>query len=187
MSADDPVQPDFEALERIAQEKAGQRNLLFALIGNMSYCWSNNESMFIYVLQYLIRTDEITATIIFGTLNTTRARIDLVERLAEAKLADKDAATQLRRIIRRFNECTKLRNEFNHSVFKTDSEGAITHTHSMRIQRRNGQLHLGELKPVDQQRIEAMGAAIKKMVKLNREIWQFLPMLRQAMDDTECT
>ncbi|MDD7910869.1 hypothetical protein PUV47_13155 [Pseudovibrio exalbescens] len=181
MPEDEPLQPDFDALQRIAQEKAGERNLIFALIGNMSYCWSNNESMFIYMLQYLMRTDEITATIVFGTLNTTRARLDLVERLAEAKLTDPEVTRQLRRIIRLFNESTRLRNEFNHSVFKTDAEGAITHTHSMRIQRKNGQLHLGEVKPVDQARIASMGASIKKMVKLNREIWAFLPTLKAAM------
>jgi hypothetical protein len=37
----------------------------------------------------LMETDEATAAIVFATLNTTRARIDLIERLAKIKVGDK--------------------------------------------------------------------------------------------------
>jgi hypothetical protein len=37
----------------------------------------------------LMETDEATAAIVFATLNTTRARIDLIERLAMIKVGDK--------------------------------------------------------------------------------------------------
>ncbi|WP_068083737.1 hypothetical protein [Polycladidibacter stylochi] len=175
------IEPDFDELDRVAPSKAGRRNLLFGLIGNISYSWSNNESMFIYILQYLMRTDEITATIVFGTLNTTRARLELVERLANAKLNDPATAKELRRIIRLFNQSTKMRNEFNHSMFRLNEEGDITHTHSMRIQRKNGELSLGEVKAIDDARIHGMAKAIEQMVQLNREIWKFLPKLKRAM------
>ena len=47
------------------------------------------ESLFIYILMLLMETDEATAAIVFATLNTTRARIDLIERLAKIKVGDK--------------------------------------------------------------------------------------------------
>ncbi|MTI17988.1 hypothetical protein E1162_12145 [Rhodobacteraceae bacterium RKSG542] len=176
-------EPDFEALERSAASHAKQRTRLFALMGNMNYCWSNNESMFIYILQYLMQTDEITATLVFGTLNTTRARTELVERLSGVKLRRKDMVRDLRRIIRVFNDVTKVRNEFNHAMFKIDQEGAITHTQTMRIQRKHGQLQLGEVKPIDDERVKQMQASITKMVRLNREIWHFLPRLKEYMQN----
>lgn len=61
------------------------------LIGNLVHCWSNNESLFIYILMLLMETDEATAAIVFATLNTTRARIDLIERLAKIKVGDRKA------------------------------------------------------------------------------------------------
>ncbi|KZK77245.1 hypothetical protein PsAD13_04722 [Pseudovibrio sp. Ad13] len=176
--------PDFDELDRIAPNKAGRRNLLFALIGNINYSWSNNESTFIYILQHLMQTDELTATLVFGTLNTTRARLELIERLADAKLKNVALKKKLRRILRIFNESTRLRNEFSHATFKQNQQGEITHTHSMRIQRKNGQIQLGEIKAVDDARITQMGNAIEKLVKLNREIWAFLPELQQAMTHT---
>ncbi|KZL14401.1 hypothetical protein [Pseudovibrio sp. Ad37] len=141
--------PDFDELDKIAPNKAGRRNLLFALIGNINYSWSNNESTFIYILQHLMQTDELTATLVFGTLNTTRARLELIERLADAKLKDVALQKKLRRILCIFNESTRLRNEFSHATFKQNQQGEITHTHSMRIQRKNGQIQLGEIKAVD--------------------------------------
>ena len=37
----------------------------------------------IYVLMILLRTNEASAAVVFATLNTTRARLDLIQRLAK--------------------------------------------------------------------------------------------------------
>ena len=42
-------------------------------MGHLICSWSNNESLFIYVLMILLRTDEASAAVVFATLNTTRA------------------------------------------------------------------------------------------------------------------
>jgi hypothetical protein len=49
----------------------------------MNYMWTNTESLLIHVIAGLCGTDKDKAVIIFLTLNTTRARIDLVDRLAK--------------------------------------------------------------------------------------------------------
>src|SRR5690606_145654 len=53
------------------------------LIGKLNYTWTNTESLLIHLIAGLAKVDKETAVIIFLTLNTTRARIDLVERLAK--------------------------------------------------------------------------------------------------------
>ncbi|MEP3275753.1 MAG: hypothetical protein ABJN26_16385 [Stappiaceae bacterium] len=179
-----PPSPDFENLDTISHETAGRRNLILGLMGNISYCWSNNESMFIYIIMALMGTDETSAAIIFATLNTTRARVELVERLAKAKLTDPELGKELRRIVRVFNECTKIRNEFNHSMFKVNELGDITHTQSMRVQMRGDNLSFGELKEIDGRRLREIGNTIKRLVRLNREIWRFLPLLQAEMSQT---
>jgi hypothetical protein len=128
-----PPKPDFDMLTAAAPASADRRTFVLALIGNLICSWSNNESLFIYVLMILQRTDEASAAVVFATLNTTRARLDLIQRLAKIRVSDKALAKSLTALIERFMESTKVRNELNHCMFIFDSSGAITHTQSMRL------------------------------------------------------
>ena len=58
-------------------------NDVLMLVGKLNYTWTNTESLFIYLIAHLLNTNKEAATVIFLTLNTTRARIDLLERLAK--------------------------------------------------------------------------------------------------------
>jgi len=176
-----PPRPGFEAIEAVASDTASRRTLILALIGNISFSWSNNESMFVYVLMLLLDTDEVSAAVVFSTLNTTRARLDLVQRLAALKLAGKPAAAGLEDLIKRFNAATKTRNEFNHCVFGMDETGVITHTHSLRITENRGRLTFGSVRPMDDARLEEMERAVADLKALNRDLWDFLPVLESAL------
>jgi hypothetical protein len=176
-----PPKPDFAAIEAAAHGSANRRTFIMALIGNLVYTWANNESMFIYVLMVLMNTDETSAAVVFTTLNTTRARLDLVERLAKLKINDKPVQKALDRIVTQFNELTKLRNEFNHCMYTLNENGEITHTHSIRMQDVKGKLQLGVVRKMDDARINDILAAIRTMTKLNRDIWDFLPRLQNSL------
>ena len=84
-----PPKPDFEAIAASAPATADRRTQILALIGNLVSSWSNNESLFIYVLMILQRTSQESAALTFATLNTTRARLDLIQRLAKITITDK--------------------------------------------------------------------------------------------------
>ncbi|WP_293868076.1 hypothetical protein [uncultured Alsobacter sp.] len=177
-----PDPPDFAALEAAAPATADRRSMILALIGNVVFSWSNNESMFIYVLMVLIETDDVSAAIIFATLNTTRARLDLVQRLAKVKVEDKATARALEELVERFNAATRLRNEFNHSMYTLDDKGEITHTSSTRVhETRKGGLQLGVSRAMNDERIREMVKAIEEMKSLNRDLWAFLPRLQAAV------
>jgi hypothetical protein len=176
-----PTKPDFEAIEAAALDSADRRTMILALIGNLVFSWSNNESMFIYVLMILLETDEVSAAIVFATLNTTRARLDLVQRLAKAKLRDPDTAKALQKLIDRFNTCTRIRNEFNHCMYTVSDRGDITHTHAMKIRETAGQLVLGEVRAMDDNRIQELIKTVNNLKKLNRELWDILPRLQQGV------
>jgi hypothetical protein len=180
-----PPKPDFQAIEAAAHGSADRRTMILALIGNLIFSWSNNESMFIYVIMLLMRTDEGSAAIVFTTLNTTRARLDLIQRLAKAKLAHKPTARALDKIIDRFNACSRVRNEFNHCMYTLNERGEITATHSLRIHEEAGGLRLGTIRPMDDARISELTATITELKKLNRDIWEFLPKLEQQMTPTK--
>jgi hypothetical protein len=172
-----PPRPQFEAIETAALETASRRTLILALIGNISFSWSNNESMFIYILMLLLDTNQTSAAIIFSTLNTTRARIDLVQRLAAVNIADREVSLRLKGLVERFNACTRARNEFNHCMYAIDAAGEITHTHSMKISETRGGIKFGAVKPINDDRVLEMQETIRELKALNRDLWDFLPTL----------
>jgi hypothetical protein len=177
-----PPKPDFAAIEAAAHQSVNRRTFILAVIGNLVYSWSNNESMFIYVLMLLMRTDETSATVVFATLNTTRARLDLVERLAKIKIKDRAIEKELDRIVAKFNEFTRIRNEFNHCMYTVDQHGEITHTHSIRMHTGRGGLQLGVVRKLDEPRIQEMLDAVRSLTRLNRDIWDFLPRLQAHLE-----
>lgn len=172
-----PPKPNFDALAAAAPASADRRTAVLALIGNLICSWSNNESLFIYVLMILLKTDEASAAIVFATLNTTRARLDLIQRMAKIRVVDKSIAMSLTRLIERFGESTKVRNELNHCMFIFDASGAITHTQSMRLAETKSSLRFGEMKPVDEGRLQHMLQTTNEMTRINRDIWELLPVL----------
>lgn len=172
-----PPKPDFDLLAAAAPASADRRTSVLALIGNLICSWSNNESLFIYVLMILLRTDEASAAVVFATLNTTRARLDLIQRLAKIKVTDKALARSLTALIERFSESTRVRNELNHCMFIFDSKGAITDTQSMRLMETRSSLKFGEIKPLNESRLQEMLQTTREMTKINREIWDLLPRL----------
>jgi hypothetical protein len=129
-----------------------------------------------------MNTDEASATIVFSTLNTTRARLDLVGRLAKIKIADKAVGKTLDRIVSRFNDLTKIRNEFNHCLYTVDSSGEIINTQSIKVQEVRGRMQLTAPRKMDDARINEMLGAIRNLTKLNRDIWDFLPRLKEYLD-----
>jgi hypothetical protein len=152
--------------------------MISALIVNLVFSWSNNESLLIYILMLLLKTDDVSATVVFGTLNTTRARLDMISRLAKLNIKNREVDARLAKIIERFNAYTRIRNEFNHCIYTVDPQGVITHTQSIRIAEVRGQLQLGSVKPMDQIRIKEIMATVQQLKELNREIWVSCLFLR---------
>jgi hypothetical protein len=177
-----PRQPDFAAVEAAAPAFAARQNEILAQIGAMGLGWSNNESMLVYVLMILLDTDEVSAAIVFSTLNTTRARVDLIRRLAMVRITDPVVAQTLTRLLKRFDAYTQIRNEFNHCVYSLNEFGEITHTQLMRVQERKSALSLGEMRPMDAARVKEIKETNRQLKRLNRDLWAFLPELRQHIE-----
>ena len=125
-----PPPPDFKAIDAAALRTADRRTRVLALVGNLVFCWSNNESMLIYLLMLLLKVDPPSAAIVFSTLNTTRARLDLIDRLAKAKIRDRTLLSSISKLTRKFAELTRDRNELNHCIFALN-EQAQHHTYAV--------------------------------------------------------
>ena len=181
MTTDLPDPPDFTTLDRKAAQGAKERTRTLALIGHLVFAWSNNESIFIYLLQILLRADFKGAAIVFVSLNTTRARMDLIRRLAKARVSDPELVKKVEKMIERFSECTKVRNDFNHCIYQLDEQGVITHTNVLRLKETKTDVEFAELRPFDEKREREIQRTIRKLMMLNREIWEFLPVLQESI------
>lgn len=176
-----PDPPDFNAIEIAARETVASRANLMALIGQLVFSSSNNESLLIYILMILLQTDEASAAIVFSTLNTTRARLDLVTRLARIKIDDRETRAVFDQLIKDFNDTNQVRNEFLHAMYTVDAKGAITHTQTMRLVMKGGKISFGQQHAIDQKRLDGILKACADLRSLNRRIWDVLPRLQEAV------
>lgn len=176
-----PQAPDFAALEAAAKAGNEERQKFLALVGDLNFSWSNNESLFIYVLMLLTGTDEIKAAIIHATLNTTRARLDLVQRLSKVVLPDGSVRRELDEIVNAFSNSTRLRNDLTHATFVPASDGGVPHTQSMKLQEGGKKLRFGATRSLDEERLAEIHEAVQGLKTLNRRIWAFLPLLEEAL------
>ena len=98
-------------------------NDVLMLVGKLNYTWTNTESLFIYLIAHLLNTNKEAATVIFLTLNTTRARIDLLERLAKISSTTPESKAAVLEITSRMTREQRLRNKYNHCIYSFDEIG----------------------------------------------------------------
>ncbi|WP_417586098.1 hypothetical protein [Nitrincola sp.] len=144
------------------------------LVGKLNYTWTNTESLLIHFIAGLARIDKETATVIFLTLNTTRARIDLVERLSKLDKIAREQRSAVLDITSRLLGQAKLRNRYNHCIYAFDAEGGNPRTILMRIADRKDTLKMGQSHPLNDAAAEDIEAAINELALINQAIWQVI-------------
>lgn len=175
-----PTPPDFAALEAAAADGAQDRERLMTLIGALSVAWSNTESVLIYVLMVLLRTDDVSAALVYGTLNTARARADLVSRLAQVRLRDEALRAELEALLKDLEKCGTLRNDLQHASYEFDAAGRPLRTHSMRVEKNRRAMRFGRPREIDAPRLERIAEVTGRLGRINRMLWSLLPRLDAA-------
>lgn len=147
---------------------------LLLLVGHMNYSWSNTESLLIHLIAGLAGTDKTSAVIIFLTLNTTRARLDLVERLAKSGRSAPELRDRILELTGRIRRHQALRNHYSHSLYSFDVESGAARTITMRIADRKTGLKMGQSDAVDAEAIERVVETIDALRQLNHDIWTLI-------------
>ena len=141
------------------------------LIGQLNYTWTNTESLLIHMIAGLAKVDKETAIVIFLTLNTTRARVDLVERLAKMQKTLPACRGEILRATQRLADEAKLRNKYNHCIYSFDPDSGQGLTQSMRIFESRDEIKYGKVEKLDGAEIERIRASINALVSINRTFW----------------
>lgn len=140
----------------------------------MNYMWTNTESLLIHMIAGLAGTDKETAVVIFLTLNTTRARVDLVERLTKLDRRDPDERDRILECTRALSRLSGVRNHFNHCIYSFDAEGGNAQTILMRISDRKTGIRMGRADPIDSAELKRVEEALADLADLNQRFWNVI-------------
>jgi len=144
---------------------------ILLLLGQLNYTWTNTESLLIYLIAGLARVDKETAIVIFLTLNTTRARIDLVERLAKMSKTPQPLREEILALTSSLGREAALRNKFNHCIYSFDPESGQGVTQLMRIFEDKSEIKYGKVERLDDREIARIQTCISSITAINRRIW----------------
>lgn len=143
---------------------------LLLLVGQLNYSWTNTESLLIHVMERLMATRKDVATIVFLTLNTTRARLDLVERLAKLPATEEDDRRFVFDITGRMRRASGMRNKYNHCIYGFDADGVIESAQLMRIADYGNTLLYGRTERIDDMEMKKIQDSISDIVAVNHDI-----------------
>jgi hypothetical protein len=140
--------------------------------GTLNYVWTNTESLLIHLIAGLGGMSKDAAMVIFLTVNTTRARLELVDRLAKLASTPPEQRKAILALTQRFHKEAPLRNKYNHCIYSFDPAEGTVSTILMRIADRKDDLRIGRADRADAQQLDALDAAIARIQALNLDIWQ---------------
>ncbi|SIN78439.1 hypothetical protein SAMN05444002_0372 [Vannielia litorea] len=143
-------------------------------VGRLNYAWTNTESLLIHLIAGLAKTEKDVAVVIFLTLNTTRARVDLVERLAKLPTVSTELRKDVLEVTSALTREGGLRNKYNHCIYSFDPESGGLQTIMMRIQDRKEAIRMGKTERVNAAESASIDASIAKLEQLNRSIWALI-------------
>ncbi len=147
---------------------------ILLLVGQLNYTWTNTESLLIHLIAGLARVDKETAIIIFLTLNTTRARIELVERLAKMQKTPAACRQAVLAVTSKLTRQGKLRNKYSHCIYSFDESGSHGSTQLMRIVDGKDDLKYGKIEALDDKEIGRIQASIDDIKEINKDIWSIV-------------
>ncbi|AMS41086.1 hypothetical protein N7E70_010585 [Aminobacter sp. NyZ550] len=143
-------------------------------VGQLNYTWTNTESLLIYLIAGLAKVDKETAIIIFLTLNTTRARLDLVERLAKMAKTPQACRDAVLSVADQLTHQGKLRNKYSHCIYSFDETGTRASTQLMRIFDSKDSVRYGKNEELDDNEMHRISASIEAIRDINRQIWKIV-------------
>lgn len=147
---------------------------LLNLVGKLNYTWSNTESLLIYVISDLIGADKETAIVVFLTLNTTLARLDLIERLAKMARTDPRSRAEALSIVAAMKREAKVRNKYTHCIYSFSDDGEIESTQLMRIADFGDDLRYGKMEDLDEAELASLEATIASVVEINHSLMGYV-------------
>lgn len=143
-------------------------------IGRLTYVWTNTESLLLHLIAGLLEIDKERALILFLTLNTTRARVDLVERLAKHAAMPAPRLRRMLALMRQLSALSGERNLYSHAIYAFDPEQGEVSAIQMRIADRATDIRMGRRRRLDAQAVADLRGTVGRIAALNADLWRLI-------------
>ena len=153
-------------------------DIVLQLLGRMNYAWTNTETLLVHFIAGLAGVDKETAIVIFLTLNTTRARFDLVDRLAKMGRIGGKGRDEILSFTAQMKEVLKHKNQYNHCLYSFDADGGNAKTIMMRIAETKHSIKFGKEKNLNDEEMKRIRDSIDRIEGLNRSAWRLIVAYR---------
>jgi len=160
----------------MTNEAKAQQDEIHLAVGVLIASWANAESAFSAIAARLLGTDDTGATLAYFSLSSNYARMNFLKALAQERL-DEPRVAELDKLIDRFKNPTRTRNELAHAEYVLDLDTlAYTETCSI-VTTELDKRPMRISKPFDKNRMNEIKTATQNIGELNRSIWQFYKTL----------
>jgi hypothetical protein len=153
---------------------------IYLAIGSLVVNWANNESIFLAMLQTVMGGDAPAGNIVWYSQRTTKARLDLLLRLCQSKIADKALLRDIRKAASQFRGFTRARNFYCHGLYRYDERLRLIEVVSVSISDEGEPLRPTQ-KPFTRATFNELADTINKLTTLNRDLWALVPRLASAL------
>jgi len=152
----------------------------YIAIGGLVVNWSNNESVFMAMLQALIASGDHSAAIIWYSHRTTRARLELVKRLCREQVKDEALLQDIQKAISQFGGFSRVRSFYCHAMYGYDSDLRLSSASGATMPQ-DGDAIMFENRHFDAATMNEIGNTITELVAFNRELWKLVDRLQTAL------
>lgn len=166
---------------RVPIHGAARHNMGFILaIGGLVINWANNESVFMAMLQVLIKGGKKSAAIVWYSHRTSNARLELMHRLARERIANKKLLKDLEQAIKQFKGFSRVRNFYCHATYHYDGNLNLREATSA-VATQEGDPLVFESKKLEKAALNEITHASIELAKLNRHLWSIVQRLQTAL------
>ena len=150
-------------------------------VGTLVANWSVIETLFYGLLEVLAgRAKTDTARVIWLSLRTTEARLNLILQLAKVQTIAPVTAKDVESMCNRFTGISKVRNWFCHAVYRADASGKLQFLENTRLGHADDPLSV-ERKPLNKATLNEISHTIGEASQLNRDLWLLLIRLHETL------
>jgi hypothetical protein len=149
-------------------------------IGGLVIAWANNESVFLAMLQLLLKADTQTAHIVWHSHRTTQARLEMAARLARETIKDAKLLIDIERAISQFRGFSRVRNFFCHATYSYADDLRLQSATGVTLTQEGNPIRL-EQKRMDGATLNEITSATMNLMDFNAEIWGVVSRLAEAL------
>ena len=142
--------------------------------------WSNNESVFLAMLQCLLKLDGLVVSIVWHSQRTSKARLDLIARLSRQQIQDTSLVEDIEDAISKFSGLSRTRNFFCHATYEYAQDLSLLTATSYSLANEGDPIRR-DTKPMNLATLNEIGHASVQLAEFNRGLWKLVRRMEAAL------